>query len=173
MTLFIGEKYKDFISSIGSIETDGSADTADKIIITCDCERAVEAVKTAKARKIPVLAIVDGYKAVTEAFGGTLNDVSATCPTGAQEWAVIDATSPVYLELESVIQVARANPYAIDEQTMPSELDCMSRAETGEIIAMRNWEEPEKYGNIYTVNYDLSDPLTPDGTQIVKNFFNM
>lgn len=173
MILFIGEKYKDFIQSIGNIETDGSADTADKIIVTCDCEKAVEALKTAKSRKIPALAIVDGYKAAVEAFGGSLKDVSSTCPTGVQEWAVIDATSPVYLELESVIRVARANPYAVDEAAMPAELDCMSRAETGEIIALRNWEEPKKYGNIYVLNYDLSDPKTPDGKQIVKNFFNI
>ncbi len=173
MVLFIGEKYKDFIQSIGDISTEGTAEMADKLIVTCDCEKAAEAIKTAKARKIPVLALVDGYKAAADAFGAKLCDVSATCPTGEQEWAVIDATSPVYLELESVIKVARANPYAVDEKTLPAELDCMSRAETGEIVAMRNWEEPKKYGNIYVINYDLSSDKTPDGVQIVKNFFNM
>ena len=98
MNLFIGEKFRNFIAGIDSIETDGAAENADKIIITCDCEQAVEAVKIAKAKKIPVLAIVDGYKAVVDAFGGKLNDASSTINTGNQEWAVIDATSPVYVQ---------------------------------------------------------------------------
>ncbi len=173
MNLFIGEKFKDFIAGIGDIDTDGTAENADKIIITCDSEQAVEAVKIAKDKKIPVLALVDGYKAVVDAFGGKLNDASATINTGNQEWAVIDATSPIYIELESVIKMVLANTYAIDESSMPEELDCMSRNENGDIIALRNWEAPKKYGHIYAVNYDLSDSFTPDGVQIVKNFFSL
>lgn len=172
MVLFIGEKFKDFIAQFGSFETSISADKADKIIITTDSAEAVSAVKTAKERNIPIFALVDGYKAVADAFDSKLNNVD-TIKTGIQEWAVIDATSPAYLELESVIQVALANPYAVDEAALSSELDCMSRNESGDIIALRNWIAPGKYGNIYALNYDVSSPLTPDGEQIVKNFFNL
>lgn len=172
MILFIGEKFKDFAAQFGSFETQGNPENADKIIITTDTDDASAAVKTAKEKNIPLLAVVDGYKAVAAAFGATVNPVDTIKP-GAQEWAVIDATSPVYLELESVIQVALANPYAVDEPTLPSALDCMSRDESGDIIALRNWTAPGKYGHIYAVNYDISDPKTPDGAQIMKNFFNL
>ena len=95
MVLFIGEKFKDFIAQFGSFETSISADKADKIIITTDSDEAVSAVKTAKERNIPLFALVDGYKAVADAFDSKLNNVD-TIKTGIQEWAVIDATSNIF-----------------------------------------------------------------------------
>lgn len=169
MNLFIGEDYFDFISALGSVEKNITAEEAGKIIITCDSDEAVEAVKTAKEKKKPLLAVMEGYHAVVRAFGGQLEDVDCVCAN--QEWAVIDATSPVYVHLESVIQVCRGTKKAVAEKSMPAEIDCMSRAESGEIIALRNWESPKQYGSIYALNYDVSNPKTPDGKQIVRNFF--
>jgi cation diffusion facilitator family transporter len=169
MNLFIGEKYFDFITALGSAERGVAPDEAGKIIITCDCGEAVEAVKIAREKKIPLLAIMDGYSAVVKAFGGAEREIDAH--SGEQEFSVIDATSPMYVHLESVIKVCRGTNRAICEDNIPADIDCMSRAETGEIIALRNWEEPKKYGNIYALNFDLSSEKTPDGKQIVRNFF--
>lgn len=169
MNLFIGQKYLDFVSALGSVSRDCSPADAGKIIITCDSNEAVNAVKIAKEKNIPVLAIMEGYHAVVKAFGGELDAID--CNSGAQEWAVIDATSPMYVHLESVIKVCRGTAFAIREQSMPADIDCMSRAETGEIIALRNWSEPKKYGSIYALNFDLTSDKTPDGKQIVRNFF--
>ncbi len=181
MILYIGdEKYKKFLTDLGAqISEDETAEAADKIIITVNTPKAVEAAGIAAKRKIPFLAVLDGTKALISAFGGETEEI--TCHTGAQEWAVIDATSPVYVELESVIKICRGPAFAIVEETKPVALDCMSRCETGEIIALRNFEDatadgtviasaPKKYGNIYGINFDLTSDLTPDGTQIMKNF---
>lgn len=169
MNLWIGEKY--FTQDLGTVSRDIAPEKADKIIITCDSVEAVRAVEIARDAKKPLLAIMDGYNAVVKAFGGQLKDIDNKY--GEQEWAVIDATSPIYLHLESVIQVCRGTDKAIVEDSIPPELDCMSRAESGDIIALRNWEAPKEYGNIYAINYDVTNENTPDRVQIVKNFLEL
>ncbi|MCX7715674.1 MAG: hypothetical protein N2171_08115 [Clostridia bacterium] len=171
MILFMGKKEDyDFISNLGGNLSDSiPVDSAKKLILTEYSKNAVEAVNIAKKKAIPVLGIVDGYKTVVEAFGGKCCDLSVDCEN-KQEWAVIDATSPIYFMLESVIKVCRAKPFAIDEKTCPMDLDVMSRAESGEIIAIRNKVDSKKYGNIYAVNFYLQSDLTPDGRKIIRNF---
>jgi len=173
MILFLGEKrYADFIREQGGESAcDIAAENADKIIIAEYSENAKKAVLTAREKNIPLLGIVDGYKSVIEAFGGKVIDIENL--DGVQEWAVIDATSPLYLQLESVIKVCRAKPFAMDENNPPDELDVMSRAEKGWVLAVRNWTAPKTYGNIYAINYYPDSEKTPDGKQIIKNFLNI
>ena len=169
MIYYVGnDAYREFVSEFAEITDD--IDSADKIVVVESGKRAAEAIEKARKDNKPILGILDGYKAIAEAFGGETESIE--CAEGEQEWAVIDATSPVYLELESVIRVARGRKYAINEKTQPVELDCMSRAETGEVIAMRNFIEPKKYGSVFALNYDIKSPLTLNGKQIMKNFVN-
>lgn len=188
MILFIGnDKYRKFIDSAAHdknlcISSDISAEEADKVIVTDATKASIDAVRSAVVSGKPVLGVLDGYKAVAAVFGADIEDIS-TCEEGNQEWAVIDATSPVYLELESVIRVARGKPYAISEKTKPALIDCMSRAETGEIIALRSFTQPsegevdpskpKEYANVYALNFDLTSPFTPDGLTIMKNFIEL
>ena len=173
MILYLGEKrYFDFLKGEGAeLSEDIDAASADKIIITECSDRAKKAVSAAREKDIPLLGIVDGYKAVVEAFGGSVTETENK--DGVQEWAVIDATSPIYVELESVIKVCLAKPFAVDEKDPPKELDVMSRAEKGHVLAMRNMTAPKTFGNIYIINYYPDSPLTPDGRQIIKNFINI
>lgn len=171
MILFFGEKEQfDYIKTItADITYDIGIESAEKLIVCEFTEASVAAVRAAVLINIPVLGILDGYQAVCAAFGGRCEAID-TCPEGKQEWAVIDATSPIYVGLESVIKICRGKPIAIIEAAMPAELDCMSRAETGEIIALRNFTAPKTYGNVYAINYYPSSELTPNGDHIIKNF---
>ncbi len=183
MILFLGnEKYRSFIEEQGAqLKEDIPVEEADKLIVTAGTKAAAEAVSKAVSAGKPVLGILDGYKAVALAFGGEVAEIS--CDEGAQEWAVIDATSPVYVELESVIKVARGKPYALTDENRPAMLDCMSRSEAGDIIAIRAFKQPsegevvaskpKEYDNVFALNFDLMSPLTPDGKTIIGNFLKM
>lgn len=174
MILFIGEKeLYDFVSGITSDVTyDIGIESAEKLIVCSATDSAVASVRAAALINIPVLGILDGYQAVATAFGARCEAVDSCCE-GKQEWGVIDATSPIYLGLESVIKICRGKPVAVIESTLPADLDCMSRAETGEIIALRNFAATKSYGNIYAVNFYLSSELTPDGKKIIENFIKL
>lgn len=172
--LFIGEKELfDFVCDISpDVTYDIGIENAEKLIVCDASDASVAAVRAAHLINIPVLGILGGYQAVAAAFGARCEPID-NCAEGKQEWAVIDATSPVYVGLESVIKICRGKPVAVIESTMPAELDCMSRAETGEIIALRNFSAPKAYGDIYAINYYPASELTPDGRRIIENFIKL
>ena len=144
---------------------------AEKLIITEYSELAVRLIKEAILVNTPVLAILDGFQSVIKAFDGICDENE--CSEGKQEWAVIDTSVPIYYGLETVIKICRGKPFGLPKAVMPAELDCISRSNDGDIIAVCNLIAPGKYGNIYGVNYYLSSGLTPDAEKIINNFINV
>lgn len=174
MVLYLGtpEVYA-FIAQTGAaLSTDVGEEHIEKIIIAENSENAISAVKFAIDNQIPLLGILDGYQSVVSAFGGVCVPVEA-CAEGKQEWAVIDADMPVFKGFESVIKICRGSPETLDETEKPRELDCIGRAETGEVIAVRNVLSTGAYGDIYAVNYYVHSSLTPDGLDLIYNFLNI
>ncbi len=144
---------------------------ADKIIITEYSEQAVRTVREALLVNIPVLAILDGFKSVVQAFGGRCEDID--CAEGKQETAVIDTNVPIYKGLETVIKICRGKPLGILETVMPRELDVITRSGNGDILAICNLIAPEKHGNIYGLNFYIASELTLCAKQIIKNFLDL
>ncbi|MBE7016057.1 MAG: hypothetical protein E7417_04460 [Ruminococcaceae bacterium] len=144
---------------------------AEKLIVTEYSENAVRLIKEAVLINIPVLAILDGFQSVIKAFDGICDEIE--CSEGKQEWAVVDTSVPIYRGLETAIQVCRGKPVGILETVMPSELDCISRSNDGDIIAVSNLIAPGKFGNIYGLNFYISSGLTPDAEKIITNFINL
>lgn len=170
MVLFLGDKeLYDFILGLShDISTEISADDADKIIISEYSYNAVSLIRSAAQKNIPILGVLDGYRSVAEAFGGECMPVE-NCPEGKQELAVLDTTVPLHKNFGHVTSICRGNPSALNEENMPPELDCIARAETGEIIALcvKNAE------NIYAVNYYLNSSLTQHGDTVILNFLSL
>ena len=170
MIHYIGDRGTfEYFASIGApVIFSNSLAQADKLIVTEFSELSVRLIKEALLVNTPVLAILDGFQAVIKAFDGICDEID--CSEGKQEWAVVDTNVPIYDGLETVIKICRGKPLGIIEAVMPSELDCISRSPEGDIIAVCNLIAPNKYGNIYGINYYLSSGLTPDSEKIINNF---
>lgn len=173
MVLYLGGKeLYAFIAQTGAVlSCDVGEENIEKIIIAEASENAISAVKFAMDNQIPLLGVLDGYQGVICAFGGECAPVE--CAEGKQEWAVIDADMPVFKGLESVVKVCRGSPVALVEETKPQELDCIARAETGEVLAVRNVLSSGGYGDIYAVNFYIHSSLTPNGIDIINNFLKI
>lgn len=144
---------------------------AEKLIVTECSDLSIRLIKEALLVNTPVLGILDGFQAVIKAFDGICDEID--CAEGKQEWAVIDTSVPIYKDLETVIKICRGKPLGLVEAIIPSELDCISRSSDGDIIAVCNLITPEKYGNIYGINYYLSSELTQDAEKIINNFIDL
>ncbi len=174
MILFIGEKaLYDFVcTKTPDVTYDIGVEAAEKLIV-CDCsDAALAAVRAAILINIPVLGILGGYQAVAEGFGVRC-EMLESCAEGRQEWAITDTSSPIFKGLEKVIKICRGTPIAVIEATMPNDLDCIARAETGEIIAFQSYCTPDIQGNIFAVNLHPDSGLSPDGGRIIENFVNL
>ena len=173
MIHYIGDRgtFEYFVSLGMPIIFSNSLAQAEKLIVTEYSDHAVRLIKEAILVNTPVLAILDGFQAVVKAFDGICDEIE--CAEGKQEWAVVDTSVPIYTGLESVIRICRGKPLGIVETVMPSELDCISRSNDGDIVAVCNLIAPGKYGNIYGLNYYLSSGLTSDAEKIINNFITL
>ncbi len=174
MILFIGDKaLYDFVRNITpDVTYDVPIGQADKLIV-CDCsDSAIQAVRAAILINIPILGILGGYQAVAEAFGARYEDLD-TCQEGKQEMAILDTSSTLFKGLETVIGICRGTPAAVIDTALPSDLDCIARSETGEVIAFANKHMPDLEGSVFAVNIHLFSNLTPCGGRIINNFINI
>ncbi|MBS7298358.1 MAG: hypothetical protein KIG65_04690 [Eubacteriales bacterium] len=174
MILFIGEKALfDFVYEITpNVTYDVAIESAEKLIVCDASDAAVAAVKAAILINIPILGIHDGYRAVAKAFGARCETLES-CAEGKQEWAIIDNNSAIFCGLEKVIKICRGTPVAVIEAVLPSGLDCIARAETGEVVAFENFTAPGISSNIFAINLHPASGLTPVGADIINNFVNL
>lgn len=173
MILYLGDReLLEYIQSIyPNISNEISIEEADKIIVSEHSHTTVSCVRRAEENGIPLLGILDGYKSVAEGFGADCIPID-TCAEGKQELAVLDADSPLFKNIGHVTSICRGDPSALDEEVIPPELDCIARAETGEIISFCKKTEG-KPPCVYAVNFYLNSPLTQCGDVILKNFIEL
>lgn len=173
MIHYMGERgIFDYLAGIGiPVIFSNNLSQAEKIIVTEYSDLAVRLIREAHLINIPVLGILDGFRSVIKAFDGKCEEIE--CAEGKQEWAIIDTSTPIYSGLETAIKICRGKPYGVLETVMPQELDCISRSDEGEIIAVANLIAPNKHGNIFGLNYYIASGLTPDAEKIISNFINL
>lgn len=173
MILYLGDKELfDFICSIHpDISMEISFEEADKMIISEYSHNAVSLIRSAAEKGKPTLCVLNGYQSMTEAFGAQCQTLE-NCPEGKQELAVIDTSTALHKGLGHVISICRGIPSAIIEETMPPTLDCIARAETGEIIALKK-NVAGSSNDLYALNYYLNSALTQHGEIIIQNFLNL
>ncbi len=173
MILFIGDKVLyDFIhAKTPDLACDIGVEAADKLIVCEYSDNALAAVRAAILINIPILGIVGGFQAIAESFGVRC-EMLENCAEGRQEWAITDTASPIFSGLEKVVKICRGTSLAPIEAAMPNELDCIARAETGELIAFESYCAPGVRGNIFGINLYPNSELSPCGERIIENFIN-
>ncbi|MDD6213804.1 MAG: hypothetical protein PUB42_01245 [Firmicutes bacterium] len=173
MVLYMGEReIFDYLAAMSvPVIFSSTISQAEKIIITEYSDQAVRLIREAMLINVPVLGILDGFRSVVSAFGGRCEDIE--CAEGKQEWAVADTSVPIYKNLETTIRICRGKPVGVVETILPKELDCITRSDSGDILAVCNLIAPSKHGNIYGINYYIASDLTPDAEKIINNFLNI
>lgn len=170
MVLFLGDReLYDFLLNIDDcFSSEADILDADKLIVSEYSYNAVSIIRHAAENNIPVLGILDGYLSVVEAFGGECVPAEK-CPEGKQELAILDTSTPLYKDFGHVVSICRGRPSALNEENIPPCLDCIARAETGEIIGIIKKDS----NNVFAVNYYLNSALTEDGQTVILNFLNI
>ena len=116
-------------------------------------------------KQIPILGICLGHQAICQVFGATVS-YAKELMHGKQSMAKVDHNSKLFVGLADEIAVARYRSLAALPETMPECLKVTAKTEDGEIMAV----EHEKYP-IYGMQFHPESILTPEGENILKNFF--
>lgn len=123
----------------------------------------VEAAKTV-CREIPTLGVCLGHQAICQAYGATVT-YAKKLMHGKQSIAELKEGTPLFEGLGATTPVARYHSLAVDETTLPEELEVIAKTSDGEVMAVKHKNYP-----IYGVQFHPESILTPEGNQILKNF---
>ncbi len=116
--------------------------------------------------RFPILGVCLGHQSICEAFGATVS-YAKHLMHGKQSVASLDRECPIFRGLPEKVPVARYHSLAVLEETMPDCLRVTARTEDNEIMAVAHREYP-----IYGLQFHPESILTPDGVQMLKNWFN-
>ncbi len=119
------------------------------------------------AEKLPILGICLGHQAICQAFGATVS-YAKELVHGKPFPVTLDNTSPLFAGMAHTIEAARYHSLAAVESTMPEVLKITARTQDGEIMAVEHKEYP-----IYGLQFHPESIMTPDGHQILENFFHI
>ena len=114
--------------------------------------------------RIPILGVCLGHQAICAAFGGEISHAKRLMH-GKSSDISLDYDF-IFKGLPSEINVGRYHSLSLVENTLPSELEIISKArDDGEIMAVKH-----KNYNIYGLQFHPESILTPDGLTIMENF---
>lgn len=117
--------------------------------------------------RFPFLGVCLGHQSICEAYGATVS-YAKKLMHGKQSIAGLDGDCPIFRGLPEKIPVARYHSLAALEETLPECLQVTARAEDGEIMAVKHREY-----DVYGLQFHPESILTPDGMEILKNWFSV
>lgn len=127
----------------------------------------VEAIREL-AGKLPLLGVCLGHQAIGAALGGQI--VRARVQMHGKASTVSTDGRGVYRGLPAQFEVIRYHSLAIEEATLPGELEITSRSEDGEIMGVRHRELAATRMPLEGVQFHPESILSEHGHAMLKNF---
>ena len=123
-----------------------------------------EVIKTYAPSK-PIFGVCLGLQAITEVFGGSLENLDHVFHGVATTMKVTSHSAVIYKNIPEEFEAARYHSWIASSKDFPNELEITSVDEHGSIMSLQH----KKY-NVSAVQFHPESILTPLGEQIVKNF---
>ena len=117
------------------------------------------------AEKKPIFGVCLGLQAITEVFGGSLENLDSVFHGVATTMKVTDYDAVIYKGIPTEFEAARYHSWIASLKDFPEELQITAVDEFGAIMSLQH-----KTYKISAVQYHPESILTPFGEQIVKNF---
>ena len=114
----------------------------------------------------PIFGVCLGHQAICQSFGGTVT-YAKELMHGKSSLVIPDPASRLFHGMEP-FPAARYHSLAAPELLLPDCLTVSARTEDGEVMAVEHKEKP-----IFGVQFHPESILTPQGGQIIQNFFTL
>lgn len=114
--------------------------------------------------EIPIFGVCLGHQAICVAFGGRVSHAKRLMH-GKSSRISLDYDY-IFKGLPSEISVGRYHSLSLVEQSLPKDLEIISKAkDDGEVMVVKHKEY-----NVYGIQFHPESILTPDGITIITNF---
>ena len=119
----------------------------------------------AYAGKKPIFGVCLGLQAITEVFGGSLENMDEVFHGVATTMSISSENSVIYKGFPKEFEAARYHSWMASKKGFPAELEITSVDEFGDIMSLQHKEY-----NISAVQFHPESILTPTGEKMVRNF---
>ncbi|MBL4905516.1 MAG: aminodeoxychorismate/anthranilate synthase component II [Flavobacteriaceae bacterium] len=113
----------------------------------------------------PIFGVCLGLQAITEVFGGAIENLNDVFHGVATEMKVTKGDSILFKNIPATFEAARYHSWIASDKNFPDVLEITAIDEEGSIMALRHREFA-----IEAVQFHPESILTPDGKQMVQNF---
>ncbi|MFN0729737.1 anthranilate synthase component II [Polaribacter gochangensis] len=117
------------------------------------------------AGRIPIFGVCLGLQAITEVFGGKIENMGEVFHGVATEMEIIKKEAIIFKGIPQKFEAARYHSWIASKENFPSELEITAIDEDGAIQAIEHTAF-----NISAVQFHPESILTEVGEQIVRNF---
>lgn len=119
------------------------------------------------AGKKPIFGVCLGLQAITEVFGGKIENMGEVFHGVATEMEVINKNAILFKDIPEKFDAARYHSWIASNENFPSEIMITAKDEDGGIQAIEH-----KIFNLSAVQFHPESILTEVGEQIVRNFLD-
>lgn len=123
-----------------------------------------ETIKTYAGKK-PIFGVCLGLQAITEVFGGSLQNLDSVFHGVATKMSITNFDAVIYKDIPTEFEAARYHSWIAATHDFPAELEITSVDEFGDIMSLQH-----KVHNISAVQFHPESILTPLGEKMVRNF---
>lgn len=123
-----------------------------------------ETIKT-YAGKLPIFGVCLGLQAITEVFGGELENLNDVFHGVATEMKVVKRDCITFKGIPETFEAARYHSWIASHRNFPSELEVTAVDGDGSIMALRHKELA-----IEAVQFHPESILTAEGKKMIQNF---
>lgn len=123
-----------------------------------------ETIKTYAGKK-PIFGVCLGLQAITEVFGGSLENLDEVFHGVATTMNITLKDAVIYKDFPEQFEAARYHSWIASKIDFPNELEITAVDESGEIMSLQHKEY-----NISAVQFHPESILTPTGEKMVRNF---
>jgi anthranilate synthase component 2 len=113
----------------------------------------------------PTLGVCLGHQAITMALGGTLSQLNEVYH-GVARKGIITSKMPMYDGVSDEFDAGSYHSWTANTDTFPDDLHITAQDSQGEILSFIHANKP-----VWGVQFHPESILTPDGKQIVQNWF--
>ncbi len=117
------------------------------------------------AGKKPIFGVCLGLQAITEVFGGSIENMGEVFHGVATEMEIVNKEAVIFKGITQKFQAARYHSWIASNENFPAEINITALDEDGGIQAIEH-----SVFNISAVQFHPESILTKVGEQIVRNF---
>lgn len=117
--------------------------------------------------KVPILGVCLGHQAICVAYGATVTYASRLMHGKSSE-VTVDRTSPLFADVGERTVVGRYHSLAVDERTLPPELEVTSRTDLGEVMSVE-----DRGRAVFGLQFHPESILTPEGPRMIAGFMGV